>query len=190
MNSAAIAKEIKALHMIASTQVQLVEHANASSAHTAAVLNEIAERLGKITPSGIVYPVDLSDDEGLERDLEGVIGFCEATSDEQHGVWGRLVNHRAPALTWKQHGGWGREIGRLDDRPIFVSLSFVSVGGHKVCFYEATSTVVDHTMVREYIETIAPASAKSEGGRLNHTNSGNFCNILPRGWQTTEGLEA
>lgn len=175
---------IAAIALIAGAQAELVEKANASPAHTALVLKEIAERCNAITPSKVFYPVDLSDDEGLVKDLADVIGFCDATREEEHSVWSSLVQHRDPPLTWEQHGGHGRGVGLIDGRPVFVSLTFNTVGGHRVCFYHATSTVVDHDMVRAYIEAIAPETAWETPDRLNHTDATNFTNILPREWQT------
>lgn len=187
MNSEDTAAAIKAIRLIAKTQAKLVSRAGASAKHTELVLREIAERCATITPSKR-FNGKAEIDEQLTRFLEGTIGFCAATREEEHGIWSSLVDHRDPPLTWRQHGGLGVTIGYLDNRPVHVSLSHVDVGGHKVIFYHATSTVVDHDMVRAFLDIIAPETAK-EGARLNHSDATNFTNILPRGWQTTQGTE-
>lgn len=183
MNSANTMKAISTIALLAKHQIELVESDAASSSHTKLVLAEIVERCAKITPSKEFYRVDLSDDESLVKDLEGVVGFCDATHEEVHGIWSRFVDHRVPPVTWQQNSGHGRCIGHIDGRDIFVSLIFNTIAGHRICFYNATSAVVDHDMVRAYIEAIAPDSAKI-GGKLNHSDATNFANVLPRGWQT------
>ena len=180
MKSEDIAKAIEQIGLIAAAQATLVEFANASDKHTQLVLEEIAERCKAITPCKRFDPDSEIDDE-LKSFVEGAVGFCAATREEQHGVWSRLVEHRQPPVGWKQHSGIGVTIGFLDNRPVHVVLSHVDVAGFKVIFYEATSTVVDYEMVREFIERLAPKSARV-GDRLNHTDATNMSNILPSGW--------
>jgi hypothetical protein len=175
-----IQKAVEAISLIASAQATLVEFANASDKHTQLVLEEIVERCKAIKPSKRFNPDAQIDDE-LIRFVGGAIGFCAATNEEQHGVWLRLVDRRDPPVAWKQHGGIGVTIGYLDNRPVHVVLSHVDVAGFKVIFYEATSTVVDHEMVRQFIDRLAPESAR-RGDRINHTDATNMSNILPSGW--------
>lgn len=180
MKSEDITKAIEQIGLLAAAQATLVEFANASDKHTQLVLEEIAERCKAITP-GKRFDPDAEIDDELKRFVEGAVGFCAATREEQHGVWSRLVQYRQPSVDWKQHGGIGVTIGYLDNRPVHVALSHIDVAGYKVIFYEATSTVVDYDMVRVFINKLAPASARS-GDRLNHTDAGNMSNILPSGW--------
>lgn len=180
MKSEDITKTIEQIGLIAAAQATLIEFANASDKHTQLVLEEIAERCKAITP-GKSFDPDAEIDDHLIRFVEGAIGFCAATHEEQHGVWLRLVDRRDPPVSWQQHGGLGVTIGYLDDRPVHVVLSHIDVAGYKVIFYEATSTVVDYDMVRAFIDKLAPASAR-RGDRFNHTDAGNMSNILPSGW--------
>lgn len=178
MKSAQIMDAIAKISMIADTQAKLVEADNASPAHTALVLREIVERCGKLrAPTFDDFEEEIDDE--LRLLVDGAVGFCEATGDEQNAVWERLIQNTD--LPWKQNGGPLVTIGYLDGRPVAVHLSSVEINHFKVIFYEATSTVVDHDMVRRFIEKLAPDSAK-RGGRLNHTDSTNFSNILPMGW--------
>jgi hypothetical protein len=179
---------VSEIKLLAETQAMLASQLGGSEI-TVAVLKEIAERCKTITPAKRVNDVSRMDPEIIGF-MEGAVGFCEATREEEHSIWSTLVNHRDPPVTWEQHGGVGMTVGYLDDRPVHVSLSHVDVAGHKVIFYHATSTVVDHDMIRTFIEAIAPQSAWEGPGRLNHTDATNFTNILPRGWQTTKGIES
>jgi hypothetical protein len=185
MNSDDTQAAIVAIGLIAATQANLVEKANASPKHTQLVLEEIAERCAAIGPSKRVYDFgEIAKEEQLQKFLSGVVGFVEATSEEQHGVWRTYVHDTTSPLSWQQEHGLGFTIGYLDDRPVHVSLFLVKVAGHPIIFYNTTSTVVDHDMVRAFIDAIAPDTAKKEGGRTNETNATNFCNVLPREPQT------
>lgn len=163
------------------TQANLVSNENASAKHTELVLREIAERCAGIQPNHLLDLKAVYDEE-IAKLVEGAIGFCEATREEQYGIWLRFVHGKTPEPEWREDMGLGVTIGYLDDRPIHVVLSPVQFAGHKIIFYEATSEVVDHKLVRTFIETIAPDTACNIHGRLNHSDAANFVNILPRGW--------
>lgn len=181
MTSEDIQKHVDAIRLIARSQAMLITDADATPQHTAMVLTEIAERCARISPCKVFNP-DEEYTEEMKVLVEGAAGFCEATSEEQHSVWTRLVHNRAQPVSWEQKGGRGITIGYLDSRPVHVTLSHVDIAGHKVIFYEATSTVVDHDMVRDFIDMIAPDCARRADGRVNHSDAANMTNILPTGW--------
>ena len=57
------------------------------------------------------------------------------------------------------------------------------VGGHKILFVDPTSRVVDHEMIRAWLQANAPVTAfhgcdPRKG--LNIVDAGNFHNVLPR----------
>ena len=57
-------------------------------------------------------------------------------------------------VDWKQvSSGFGLTLGKLDDRPIYVCFSFAYINGHKICFYEATSQVIDHKLIEKWLKT-------------------------------------
>ena len=172
---------------LAQSQIDLIDDAAATNAHTKFVLNEIIERCKAVKPSKTFRGADEIDDQ-LKKLVEGAIGFCEATREEEHSVWVSLVDRRDPPVTWRQHSGLLATIGQIDGRPVAVSLSPVDVAGHRVIFYHATSAVVDHDMVRAFIDLLAPDTAR-QGDRVNHSDATNMTNILPREWQT-EGAKA
>lgn len=96
-----------------------------------------------------------------------------ASHDEQFMLWqlyasdSRDRTRDFPGLSWRQDSmGRSTTIGVLDGRPIHVAWYFVVVEGAVLCFYEATSTVVDHDQVRAWSNAICPT----------HVNAANFHN--------------
>jgi hypothetical protein len=77
--------------------------------------------------------------------------------------------------------GYGKQIGQLDGRPVFISLSFTSFDGHVVCFYEATSVVVDWAMIDDWIEQNVPVMKTTEKPWRNvNCNAMNFAGCYHR----------
>lgn len=116
----------------------------------------------------------------LTEFLAGVIGVVEATSFEKHCLWQQ--EHQERGRQWKQNlSGYIPQIGELDGRPICVSLFTAVVDDHKILFIEATSQLVDHRMIEEWLKKNLPASAlKDDGKHINHVNASNFHNVFPR----------
>lgn len=111
-------------------------------------------------------------DTDLEQFLEGVVGWVEATSFEQHCLWKEF--HLNGETTWIENmSGLGRQIGRLDNRPIFVSLRTAVVDGHKLLFVDPTSVVVDHDQIEEWLKQTLPAEVYAV-----RTDAINFPNVL------------
>ncbi len=90
------------------------------------------------------------------KDVEFVV---EATSEEYMCFWQHYA-HQSPhrlypnvVIDWHQeHEGRSPVIGELAGFPVAVSLRYAKLNGHRVAFYESESRVVDHTMVRAWIE--------------------------------------
>jgi hypothetical protein len=131
-----------------------------------------------------IFGYPMIDDDELAEFLEGVVGVIEDSSslatsyifEKVVKYWGRDA--------YKQHGmGLMHTIGMVGDMPVCVSLTFNHIKGHKILFVEATSAVVDHRLVREWIEKIVPDSAFEDGDRnkrLNITDANNWSNAIPR----------
>lgn len=181
MQDADIQKAIGRISLLASAQADLITYADATAEHSIMVLRDIADRCATISPSKRFDPKQQIDEE-ITHFVSGAIGFCQATNEEQFGLWSRLVEHRTPAVSWHQHMGIGVTIGYIDDRPVHVVLRHVDVAGFKIIFYEATSTVVDYDMVRVFIELIAPPVSAYRDGRLNHSDAANMVNLLSAWW--------
>lgn len=123
-------------------------------------------------------------DEETTNYLDGVVGVVEANSFEHHALW-RFNNERLDGrkMPWVETGnGYGPTVGEIDGRPVCISALTATVDGHKLLFYYAMSTAVDHDQVRTWLEKNLPTTA-FEGGdprkRLNHTDAMNFYNVFP-----------
>lgn len=63
------------------------------------------------------------------------------------------------------------EIGSVAARPTCVLLRFVKINGHCVCFYDATSMLVDHEMVRKFREAMFPGVPGSDASNFHNVRS-------------------
>lgn len=127
----------------------------------------------------------LSADDEIVSYLEGVIGCVEANSFEQHSLWKDNRDREKNGLLhreWNSTGhGLGETIGYVDERPVAISLKTVVIDGQKILLYYATSTVVDHDMIREWLKVNLPETAKGDyPGGYNHTDATNFHNVFRR----------
>lgn len=112
--------------------------------------------------------------------FEGVVGVVEATSYESMCLWREY--HKERGMPWEADlGGYLPTIGQLDGRPVCLSLFVKKIDGHKLLFIEATSQVVDHKMIDEWLKANLPATAFQPGGEyINYQNAMNFHNVFPR----------
>lgn len=149
------------------------------------------------TVFGIISPEDAADldepedeadkprvrrklDDEMERFLDGVVAVVDATSNEQFLLWEKY--HHTRGVPWESSRfGLGQCVGRLDDRPVCISLCTAEVQGRKLLFVDATSEVVDHLMIDKWLYDCLPDTAFRNGDRqgyLNRTDAGNFFNVL------------
>jgi hypothetical protein len=64
---------------------------------------------------------------------------------------------------------------------VVISLTVNTVHGHRILFLEATSMVVDHQMIEDWLKANLPPTAfKDDGKYLNKENAMNFHTLLPR----------
>jgi hypothetical protein len=131
-----------------------------------------------------------ADDAQLAKLLDGAHGAVEATNEEQHNLWDRFAEGSTkfgnyPNYTkysWVEAGeGLMEGLDELGDRQVCVELTYATVDGKKIIFYNACSQVVDHQMVRDWLNKVMPPSAFEDGDprkRLNHSDATNFINVL------------
>lgn len=179
MNNQQIIEIVRQIEQLATTQADLVANDNASTKHTELVFREIAERCAGVQPNNLLDLKAVFNEELFDF-LEGAIGFCEATREEQCGIWWRFIHDKPNPPEWREGIGFALTIGYIDDRPIHLVLLPVQFNGHKIIFYEATSQVVDHVMIDTFIETVAPDSARSISGIINRADAANFINLIPK----------
>lgn len=127
-----------------------------------------------VRPVGGVYVSE------YEEFLRGVVGVVEATRYEKHSLWKEYAFSKK--VTWEAGlGGPMVTIGKVDGRPVVITLMVDVIDGHRVLFVDATSQVVDWTMIDEWLLQNMPSSAYRKGSQyLNRQDPMNFYNVLPR----------
>lgn len=117
-------------------------------------------------------------EEHLTKFFEGVVGVVEANSFERMMLW--KENQDIGKRTWvENNSGYGVTVGEVAGDPVFLSVLTAQVDGHKLLFIDPTSQVVDHRLVRKWLDKNLPQSAFRADGLLNITDAMNFANIFP-----------
>lgn len=93
--------------------------------------------------------------------------LVEADDFAQSALWERYASKTYPrdwpTLSWEQlNPGTLRAIGKVGDLPVCVCLSWTRVGSLLVCFYEATSVMVDWNMVHAWLRDTFPGVPKTD----------------------------
>lgn len=96
-----------------------------------------------------------------------VRGLTEATDFEVHCLW----------LGYHERGKWTEHIlgnvvtvGAWTGRPIVVAFRYADYNGQRLCFWHATSQLVDYEIVREFLDKAFP--------NVPRTDAANFHNVL------------
>lgn len=76
-------------------------------------------------------------------------------------------------------GGYLLNVGELDGRPIVISVSTFKVHGQIVFAYEATSQLVDHAVIEQWLAYRFPALFPVNDYHYK-TDAGNFHNVVLR----------
>jgi hypothetical protein len=120
------------------------------------------------------------EDEKLFKD---VVFLVQATDTERYFLWCIHAdpdsnNTRYPyqKLQWDQEGlGKIVTIGYLDKRPTCVEISYAKLNGKRVMFYEGCSELVDHDMIRKWLEHWTLETIRWDAGtRWAHCDAMNF----------------
>lgn len=89
----------------------------------------------------------------FEQMINGVTGICEANSFEKSCLWER----------WHTRGKWvssnfglGICLGKLDDRPVCISVIVDSYNDKKILFWHLTSEVCDYRMAKDWLNKKLP----------------------------------
>ena len=112
--------------------------------------------------------------------LEGVVGVCQATHAERHFVWNSYHYDRG-LVSWVSGGGGpGVKVGEIAGEQVWISLLVDVIEGQKILWVDATSQVVDHRMIEDWLKKHLPQSAFNDRGYINSTDATNFWNVLPK----------
>jgi len=106
--------------------------------------------------------------------LQEVMFVVDANSFEQQCLWEKYSSR----LDWQSNNaGIGVEIGRVDGRPVNLSLFTAKLNGHTVLFVDAVSQLVDYKMIDEWLAANC-APTYDNGHRIARTNGMNFHHCL------------
>ncbi len=110
--------------------------------------------------------------------------LVEATHQEYMSFWCDFSNESPNPRFNGKTVAWNREslgkaitIGEINGRQIVVELCYVRINGRRVCFYNGCSQLVDHIMIREWLEHFTEKTIRHEG-RFAHCNASNFHHCL------------
>jgi hypothetical protein len=105
--------------------------------------------------------------------------LIEANSYETHKLWedysdqGRRDPPTKKVAKWSSGiGGPAITVGKLDQRPVVLSMMVREIEGIPVCFIDACSQVVDHIMIDLFLDIVMPG--------VQRTNASNFHHFLNR----------
>lgn len=97
-------------------------------------------------------------EETAETRLEKTVFIVEATSFEQHCLWGQHASDSwmrpkdYEVVTWEQINGWLITVGEIGKRPVCISTSWVKINGALVMFYEQCSQVCDSVQTKKWVD--------------------------------------
>lgn len=126
---------------------------------------------------GALKPVTITEhDAEMDAFLAGVEGAIEASGCERQDLW--ECWHQRKRMLWEQcMSGLMTQVGTFADMPVCVSLQKARIDGHLVLFYHATSLVVQHDIVRAWLDAHLPDTARRDG-RIVHADAMNAINVM------------
>jgi hypothetical protein len=128
-------------------------------------------------------PDNLLDDLPTETQMDKCVRLTEylveANGNETQNFWrdfslqaGRMPRYAKinPDLrvSWEQLSGMSQTIGKLDKRPVAVTVFWNRLNGHLIGFWEATSQVVDHKMIEEWLDKTFPNVPRTDSMNFTH----------------------
>lgn len=89
--------------------------------------------------------------------LKKTVFIVEANSFEEHCLWAQHATESPyypeyPKVKWEQVYGYLITVGKLDNRPVCITGSWVKIDGFYVMFWDATSQVVDYVQITKWLE--------------------------------------
>lgn len=115
----------------------------------------------------------------FDKRCADTIFLVEATDFERHCLWRENEQLRTLYphlyLDWRRDSmGQAATIGYIGNRPICACFFWVVLDGYRVCFYYATSQLVDHAMLEEFVKHNFPNAYWDNGTRWAHCDAFNF----------------
>lgn len=115
----------------------------------------------------------------MAKFLDGVIGVVDANSYEQLSLWQENRLREKPQKWEEFNSGLAEHVGDFGGMPTVITLFKARVGGHLIVFIDATSRVVDDSLIEAWLERTLPKTAFNDRGVVNRVNAMNFHNVFP-----------
>ncbi len=116
----------------------------------------------------------------MKSDLEmyeGVYGCVEASSFETLRLWERW--HHNNGYSWEEStGGPLITVGHIGTRPVCIAPLVHIVNGKKLLFIEATSMIVDWSMIMKWAYENVPSARIADTDCVRWTDPNNFHNFV------------
>ncbi len=96
--------------------------------------------------------------------------LVEASSFERNCLWMEWNNR----VKWEQTSWCMGQIGTISRQPVTLSVLWVRIDGKLIGFWEPTSQVVDHKMIREWFAKNCVSPKWDNGTRHGRCNADNF----------------
>lgn len=120
-------------------------------------------------------------DSGDEKYFKDVVFLVEATHTEKHFIWEQYYYNPSPKFgrvinSWEDEMmGHCLILGTIDNRPIAVTFYYAKILGKRVMFYEGTSQLVDHEMIKSWLKHFTLDKVRWDGNtRWAHCDAMNF----------------
>ena len=112
-----------------------------------------------------------------EESIAKTRAIVESTDNEKMYLWHKW--HKEKGVTWVQDCcGYGIHVGDLGDMPVWISIHWATVDGIHIMFYHDTSMVVDHRLIKDWVDKTIQDIMKGGAERVVKTDSGNFHQVF------------
>lgn len=108
----------------------------------------------------------------------------EATHEEFMGIWRQFADDAMFLTPMNKYSfehismGSGPVIGEFGGMPVAITIFWQIINGVLVAFYEGTSVVVHHGMIRDWVKGNFPCLKKYGGWRYRYCNVANIHHLL------------
>ena len=128
-------------------------------------------------PLGFLEKIAASDAKRLvhgQKEIRETEYLIEANSNESHQIWREVAEqakyseervvarYNRERFPWVQGKGFCEQIGKLDKRPVMISIFWNRINGHQIGFWSMDSQVTDHKMAEKWLDKTFPGVRRSD----------------------------
>jgi hypothetical protein len=135
-------------------------------------------------PDGFLEKIAASDAKRLvhgKKEINETEYLIEANSNESHYIWrdwalqAKYSNERVNShynherFPWEQLGmGYCKQIGKLDKRPVMITIFWNRINGHLIGFWTMDSQVCDYKMAEKWLDKTFPGVPRTDATNCGH----------------------